>query len=200
MSQPQPGARELAALTDAWLESLRERTPPPLPCAPPLEAALLADRLFQLTREREGIVRFPGELSVERVEVPAQPGAVVTVDVAARIDFPGEDLRDGSRAVDPAYKVPSFPATTVEIGPVDFQRGPGGWLLSDWTVGGRAMSASWCTHPSGEAATGGFAAVAQAVRSGTTATARSTSRSATAPTPTSSSRSAGRRVPGRRPA
>lgn len=157
-------ARELAELTAEVLESLRTRAVPPVPCVPPLEAALLADRLFTATREREGIVRLPGELTVELLQAPEDVGTFATVDVAATVKFPGEDYREGSRALDPAYKVPSFPSTTTEIGPVTFRRAPGGWQLANYVLDGRTMSASWCTHPSGEDSAEGIAAVAQAVR------------------------------------
>jgi hypothetical protein len=130
----------------------------------PLEAALLAERLFAGTREREGIVRFPGELTVDLLQPPEDVGRLATVDVAATLRFPGEDYREGSRALDPAYKVTSFPATTTEVGPVTFQRTDGGWQLLNYVLDGRPMSASWCTHPSGEDRVGGIAAVAQAVR------------------------------------
>jgi hypothetical protein len=157
-------ARELADLTAALLESLRTRAVPPVPCVPPLEAALLAERLFSATREREGIVRFPGEMTVDLLQAPEDVGTFATVDVSATISYPGEDYREGSRALDPAYKVPSFPSTTTEIGPVTFSRTPGGWQLSNYVFDGRTMSASWCTHPSGEDRAEGIAAVAQAVR------------------------------------
>ena len=157
-------ARELADLTAELLETLRTRTAPPLPCVPPLEAALLAERLFSATREREGIVRFPGEMTVASLQAPEDVGTFATVDVAATIKYPGEDYREGSRALDPAYKAPSFPSTTTEVGPVTFQRTPGGWQLTNYVIDGRTMSASWCTHPSGEDSADGVAAVAQAVR------------------------------------
>jgi hypothetical protein len=157
-------ARELADLTAAFLESLRTRSAPPVPCVAPLEAALLAERLFSATREREGIVRFSGELTVDLLQAPEDVGGFATVDVAATITFPGEDYREGSRALDPTYKVPSFPATTTEIGPVTFSRAPGGWQLANYVLDGRPMSASWCTHPSGEDSAEGVSAVAQAVR------------------------------------
>jgi hypothetical protein len=131
---------------------------------PALEAALLAERLFATTREREGIVRFPGEMTVDLLQAPEDVGSFATVDVAATIKFPGEDYAEGSRALDPSYKVPSFPATTTEVGPVTFQRAPDGWLLANYVLDGRPMSASWCTHPSGEDRAEGIAAVAQAVR------------------------------------
>jgi hypothetical protein len=157
-------ARELADLTAALLESLRIRAVPPVFCTPPLEAALLADRLFSASREREGIVRIPGEMSVDLLQAPEDVGTFATVDVAATITFPGEDYREGSRALDPAYKVPSFPSTTTEIGPATFQRTPDGWQLFNYVLDGRTMSASWCTHPSGEDRAEGIAAVSQAVR------------------------------------
>jgi hypothetical protein len=151
-------------LTAAVLESLRTRAAPPVLCVPPLEAALLAERLFSGTREREGIVRFPGEMTVDLLQAPEDVGTFATVDVAATIKYPGEDYREGSRALDPAYKVPSFPSTTTEVGPVTFQRAPGGWQLTNYVLDGRTMSASWCTHPSGEDSVEGISAVAQAVR------------------------------------
>jgi hypothetical protein len=157
-------ARELAELTAGLLESLRTRTVPPVPCVPPLEAALLADRLFSATREREGIVRFPGDMTVDLLQAPEDVGTFATVDVSATIKYPGEDYREDSRALDPAYKVNSFPSTTTEVGPVTFQRAPGGWQLFNYVLDGRTMSASWCTHPSGEDRDEGIAAVAQAVR------------------------------------
>jgi hypothetical protein len=157
-------ARELAELTAALLESLRTRAVPPVPCVAPLEAALLAERLFSTTREREGIVRFPGEMTIDLLHAPEDVGSLATVDVAATIKFPGEDYREGSRALDPTYKVPSFPSTTTEIGPVTFSRAPDGWQLANYVMDGRPMSASWCTHPSGEDRVDDISAVAQAVR------------------------------------
>ena len=157
-------ARELAELTAELLEALRTRTSPPVRCVPPLGAALLADRLFSATREREGIVRFPGEMTVDLLQAPEDVGTFATVDVAATIKYLGEDYREGSRALEPAYKVPSFPSTTSEIGPVTFQRTSEGWQLTNYVLDGRTMSASWCTHPSGEDRAEGIAAVAQAVR------------------------------------
>lgn len=157
-------ARELADLTAELLEALRTRTVPPVPCLPALEAALLADRLFSGTREREGIVRFPGDMTVDVLQAPEDVGDVATVNVTATIKYPGEDYREGSRALDPAYKVPSFPSTTSDIGPVTFRRTSDGWQLTNYVLDGRTMSASWCTHPSGEDRVEGIAAVAQAVR------------------------------------
>ena len=74
----------------------------PVPMRAPLEAALLAEQLFPSTREREGIVRFPGELTVERIEGRPRTRRRRDGGQSRAIDqVPGEDYREGSRALDP---------------------------------------------------------------------------------------------------
>ncbi len=155
-----PDAELLEAATLEWLESVRRRQPAPGAFAvygADLALVAQATALVEDDRRREGILLSPGELTVERIEVltDAPDGPQVYVD--ATIVFPADV------ATDPVAPGRALGELTVSFGTVYFDSQPEALRIVDYTRSSQRMSAMWCTHPEGEDAKGGLAAVPQAV-------------------------------------
>jgi hypothetical protein len=152
----------LEAATREWLEALRTRSVTAGSLAvysDDLALATTAGALVDADRAREGVLMSPGELTIERLlidDVPDPSGAVV-VDLDATLVFPPDvatnDVATGRASGE----------LTVPLGSVYFEATASGLLLVDYTRNALRMSAMWCTHPEGEDARGGLAAVPQAV-------------------------------------
>ncbi len=149
----------LEAATLEWLESLRDRSTVPGSLSvygDDLALATLAGSLVDSDRTREGVLQQVGELEVERLEV-SDDGMV---DLDATIVFPADD------ALDPDAIAPgrAYGERRLGLGPVYFHDADDGLLrLVDYTRDSLRMSGMWCTHPEGDDARGGLAAVPQAV-------------------------------------
>jgi hypothetical protein len=155
----------IEAATLEWLEALRTRATTAGALArygDDLALAVMAGALVDTDRAREGVRLHDGELTVERLEVEAHgggTGSAATVDLDATIVFPADDAPD---AVAPNRALREL---TVALGSVYFEETDAGLRLVDYTRGALRMSEMWCTHPQGEDARGGLAAVPQAVTS-----------------------------------
>ena len=147
-----------------WLESLRSRSTTPgssVVYGDDLALATLAGALVEQDRERDGALLQPGELTVDRLDASGFESASGMVELDAEIVFPADE------AEAPETMVPGrlLGEVRVGLGPVYFTVTAGGLELVDYTRDGRRMSATWCTHPHGEDASGGLAVVPQAVTS-----------------------------------
>jgi hypothetical protein len=158
--------QEFEAATLAWLESLRERAAAPgsaVGYATDLALAAEAEALVDADRERDGVLRHAGELAIEQLAVAdADPGTgLVRVELNALLTFPADTIEDG-RHVAPGR---AYREVTIALGPLWFRRDDesGAPALVDYTRDGLRMSSMWCTHPQGEDARDGLAAVPQAV-------------------------------------
>jgi hypothetical protein len=158
------------AATLEWLEGLRTRslTAGSLSVyGDELALASAASALVDADRVREGVQLFDGELAVERLEVEeilqaADGTRSVTVDLDATIVFPADQAPE---KVGPGRALREL---TVPLGSVYFSESetpsaPPELRLVDYTRNALRMSQMWCTHPEGEDARGGLAAVPQAV-------------------------------------
>lgn len=161
---PFASPQELEEATLDWLESLRLRSSTPgisSVYGEDLALAMLATSLVDGDRSREGVFLQVGELLIERLEVSAEG----FVDLDAEIIFPPDE------AESPHLVAPSRLSGRVRLGlgPVYFAGGdpdgPDQLQLIDYTQNGLRTSNMWCTHPEGEDARGGLAAVPQAVTS-----------------------------------
>jgi hypothetical protein len=166
-----------------WLEALRTRssTAGSLSAySDDLALATMAGALVDADRLREGVQLHDGELTIERLVVEEGTGPAAIVDLEATIVFPADSL-DG---LTPEMVAPNraLRQLTVPLGSVYFEeatvtrelarvRGSAtvstetdsGLRLIDYTRNTLRMSEMWCTHPQGEAVSGGLAAVPQAV-------------------------------------
>lgn len=149
----------LESATLEWLESLRTRSTVPGSLSvygDDLALATLAGSLVDADRAREGVLQQAGELTIERLEADESG----TVELDATIVFPADDALD-LEAIAPGR---ALAERHLHLGPVYFDPSDSGLLrLVDYTRDGARMSGSWCTHPEGEDARGGLAAVPQAV-------------------------------------
>ena len=153
-----PGRIEAATLE--WLESVRTRSMTAGSLSfygDDLALATMAGALVDADRAREGVQLHDGELTVERLVVEESTGAVVVVDLDATIVYPA-DSADG-----PAGPNRVLRERTLPLGSVYFEETEEGLRLVDYTRDTLRMSEMWCTHPEGEDAHGGLAAVPQAV-------------------------------------
>jgi hypothetical protein len=145
-----------------WLESLRIRATAPGSLSvygDDLALATLATSLVEQDRQRDGVRLQPGELTVDRLEVEHVDSNGVVVDLSAELVFPPDEA-DAPDSLAPGRVLGE---QHVGLGPVYFTGSSGVLELVDYTRGGSRMSAMWCTHPSGEDASGGLAVVPQAV-------------------------------------
>jgi hypothetical protein len=154
------------AATREWLEALRTRSTTAGSLAvygDDLALATMAGALVDADRAREGVQLHDGELTIERLEVEESTGSAVIVDLDATIVFPADEAPD-IVATNRALR-----EQTVPLGSVYFETAPmhegreAGLRLIDYTRNTLRMSQMWCTHPEGEDARGGLAAVPQAV-------------------------------------
>jgi hypothetical protein len=148
------------AATLEWLEALRTRSLTAGSLAvygDDLALATMAGALVDADRVREGVRLHDGELTVERMVAEQTSDSTVTVDLDATIVFPADQA--------PAVVAPNraLREATVALGSVYFEETDGGLRLVDYTRMTLRMSQMWCTHPQGEDARGGLAAVPQAV-------------------------------------
>jgi hypothetical protein len=158
------------AATLEWLEALRTRslTAGSLSVyGDDLALASMAGALVDADRAREGVQLFDGELTVERLEVEeileAGDGvSSVTVDLDATIVFPA-DLAPETVGPGRALRELAVPLGSVYFSTSQAPSGPSELRLVDYTRNTLRMSQMWCTHPEGEDARGGLAAVPQAV-------------------------------------
>jgi hypothetical protein len=158
---------QVGAATLEWLEALRTRSSTAGSLSvygDDLALATAAGALVDADRAREGVQLFDGELTVERLEVEeileaADGTSTVTVDLDATIVFPADEAPE---TVGPGRALREL---TVPLGSVYFAASetPSGIRLVDYTRNALRMSQMWCTHPEGEDARGGLAAVPQAV-------------------------------------
>jgi hypothetical protein len=161
---PEFSRESLEAATLEWLEALRTRSATAgglSAYGDDLALAVMAGALVDADRAREGVQLHDGELTIERLVVEESTGPGVIVDLDAKIVFPADSLN----GLPPEMVGPkrALRALTVPLGSVYFEETDSGLRLTDYTRDTLRMSEMWCTHPEGEDARGGLAAVPQAV-------------------------------------
>jgi hypothetical protein len=152
------------AATLEWLEALRTRSATAGGLSiygDDLALATMAGALVDADRRREGVQLHDGELTIERLEVEQSTGPAAIVDLAATIVFPADSLAGMTPEMLPPNR--ALRELTVPLGSVYFEKTDSGLRLIDYTRHTLRMSEMWCTHPQGEDASGGLAAVPQAV-------------------------------------
>ena len=161
---PEINPERVEAATLGWLEELRTRSTTAGSLSvysDDLALATMAGALVDADRSREGVQLHDGELTVERLEVEESTGPAAIVDLEAKIVFPADSLA----GLTPEMVAPNraFRELTIALGSVYFEQTESGLRLVDYTRNALRMSEMWCTHPAGEDARGGLAAVPQAV-------------------------------------